>query len=529
MKLLSVDIAKFRGFQDVHINLGEVITVIAGLNGTQKTTLLGLLSQPFSLLKHPTMKNERPLCGGNYISAFSDKFKLSTEFDIAHSHEWTMNFDEGEPFVVESIQRSATSPEIRFWKKGNKSEGSGYVPMPVIYLSLRRLTPLGEDKKAQPSSQILLTKDEIQLYGELHNLILTSLDQLTHSDYIVGQEKKTLGFNTDYYDWKQNSAGQDNVGKIILALLSFKRLKEQYPNDYKGGLLVIDELDATLFPCAQLKIFDVFYKMGAKYNIQIVFTSHSLNLLEHAFGQRENKLQKTETASHIQIVYLEKRDKKINVVPDISLDSIRNRLKIAIGEHPIEKVHAFTEDQENRELLKSLLFRQGITRHMDFEKVSISCANLIELRHRGLSSFVLPSAILILDGDVRKDASYRRKLSKMNNVIILPGKTSPERLLANYLWNLSDEHPLWTSIDKDYCKVYCFKDFSLSKINDDRDAAKAWFRTQQVLHNGKWCLSVVTQWKKDNANEYNMFVTSVNDVMSRCATILGWKDYKPLH
>ncbi len=38
-----IHIAKFHGFKDVGFKLGTNITIIAGQNGTQKTTLLGLL------------------------------------------------------------------------------------------------------------------------------------------------------------------------------------------------------------------------------------------------------------------------------------------------------------------------------------------------------------------------------------------------------------------------------------------------------------------------------------------------------
>lgn len=44
MIIKKVHIAKFRGFKDVEFEMGDQITVIAGQNGTQKTTLLGILT-----------------------------------------------------------------------------------------------------------------------------------------------------------------------------------------------------------------------------------------------------------------------------------------------------------------------------------------------------------------------------------------------------------------------------------------------------------------------------------------------------
>lgn len=71
-----IDIAKFHGFKDVGFKLGTNITIIAGQNGTQKTTLLGLLGQPFSLRLHPLMKDEKPLCGRVLLVAIQRKIQI---------------------------------------------------------------------------------------------------------------------------------------------------------------------------------------------------------------------------------------------------------------------------------------------------------------------------------------------------------------------------------------------------------------------------------------------------------------------
>lgn len=47
--ITKLHIEKFCGFQNIDCDLGSQITAIVGQNGTQKTVLLGLLSQPFSI------------------------------------------------------------------------------------------------------------------------------------------------------------------------------------------------------------------------------------------------------------------------------------------------------------------------------------------------------------------------------------------------------------------------------------------------------------------------------------------------
>ena len=51
MIVKSINVTKFRGFEDLDFDLGHHLTVIAGQNGTQKTTLLGMLTQPFTIAK----------------------------------------------------------------------------------------------------------------------------------------------------------------------------------------------------------------------------------------------------------------------------------------------------------------------------------------------------------------------------------------------------------------------------------------------------------------------------------------------
>ena len=150
MIIKRIHIQKFRGFNDVDLELWSHITAISWQNGTQKTTILGIISQWFAITdENNLMYWERPLCGGNFVSSFSEKFKLSAEFDREWEHEWTYFFCDNsiEPFTMQSIVRDRRTGKLRFWKKGDRSEWSWYMQYPVIYLSLKRIYPIWEDIK----------------------------------------------------------------------------------------------------------------------------------------------------------------------------------------------------------------------------------------------------------------------------------------------------------------------------------------------------------------------------------------------
>ena len=68
MKITHIHIERFRGFQNEDFEVGSLLTAIAGQNGTQKSTLLGIITQTFTLKTEDPMRVEKPLCGGSYIS-----------------------------------------------------------------------------------------------------------------------------------------------------------------------------------------------------------------------------------------------------------------------------------------------------------------------------------------------------------------------------------------------------------------------------------------------------------------------------
>ncbi len=353
MIIKEISIEKFRGFNGSDFELGSHLTVIAGQNETQKTTLLGMLSQPFTITdeKNP-MYSEKPLCGGSFKSAFSEKFKLSKKFDKVGEHEWTLHFmdDKIDSYITESIFRNKNKGTMRFWQKGNKSGGSGYIQLPVIYLSLKRLFPIGEDEELKESKKIKLTTEEIEFYIKWHNKILSCQDEINKTNFLAGQHKETIGATTDYYDWKQNSAGQDNIGKILLAILSFKRLKEKYPGNYNGGILAIDELDTTLFPASQINLLDALRKFASKFKIQIIFTTHSLTLLENACDLQK----KVERNGQVKVISLIKIKKKIKIEQDVTFPAIKHHLNITLDLPDAEKINVFTEDNETADFAKVL-------------------------------------------------------------------------------------------------------------------------------------------------------------------------------
>ena len=349
MIIKEIEIEQFRAFENVSFGLGRYITAISGRNATQKTTVLGMLGQPFTISKGHAMYGCKTIDGYNFRSQFKEKFKISPEHDIIGQHKWKLNLHQGvhskEYYSVESIARRQgdREPTLRFWNSESRASGAGYIQLPVYFLSLSRLFPIGESGKTN-EVPIDLTEEELKYCVKNYRQILSiqSMDE----EASVGLEKGTAsrtfaGISDDVHDIFSNSAGEGNITRILLAVLSFKRLKEQYGRAYKGGLLLIDELDATLYGFSQMKLVEYLLEAAKEFRIQIVFTTHSPIILKCV-----NKLQRKEFqekgielpiyAYNSSVVYLEPQYDRVgtrtimpkNIMSSSELNRILNDINL---------------------------------------------------------------------------------------------------------------------------------------------------------------------------------------------------------
>lgn len=455
------------------------------------------------------MGKEKPLVGGNYKSDLSEKFKFSDKYDKAGQHTWTMSYSDGDKaidFPLESIPRDRQGKALRFWNAKSRAKGSGYVQLPVIFLSLRRLSPIGEDKSAQENSKLVLTDEEQKFYIDNHNQILILQHQSNQSQNPapLGTSKgSTLAMDTDTYDWKQNSAGQDNIGQILLSVLSFKRLKDKYSDKYKGGILVIDEIDATLFPASQEELVKKLLRWCSDYDLQIIFTTHSLTILE----QITSMMGEPNRDGQLALNYLESSNQQLVSKEIADFQVLKNHLSVQSRIHTPEKVIVFTEDKEAQYFVKSLL-GTGLTRYLRFINCTLGHAQIIELSRQKVPGFNLGESLIILDGDVSS-----AKISKYRNILKIPGSKSPESELACLLHKLPDNDSFWQdNYGVSNGKQICFKEFSLQQINSNREDAKNWFN-QNAHQWGKGGSRVFALWKDAHKDSVLKFKQEIQNFL----------------
>ncbi len=245
----------------------------------------------------------------------------------------------------------------------------------------------------------------------------------------------------DYYDHESVSVGEDNVGQIIQAIFSFKRLKEEF-KDYHGGILLIDEADAGLFPAAQIELINVLKRMASKLDLQIVMTSHSPILIEEVFklSQLADKDYRT--------VYLTDTygpiSAKTNLSwPEINADLLVDTIKVD-AEEAFPKINVYFEDFEGYLFFKQLITERHINKILTpLKDVNISCNTLLDLMARKIPEFINKS-IIVLDGDVVNDNGPNAKKAKAEkSLCLLPTTLPPDQLLFEFMYNLDKEDSYW--------------------------------------------------------------------------------------
>jgi AAA15 family ATPase/GTPase len=135
-----------------------------------------------------------------------------------------------------------------------------------------------------------LSEEDRKWYIDKYNEILCLEEHNNNAKFMNTKEKQRfITPESSNYDGESCSAGQDNLSQILTAILSFRELRRNLGDTYQGGMLLIDELDATLHAYTQRKLLELLCTESHDLGLQIIATSHSLYLVKQAF---QSKLKK---------------------------------------------------------------------------------------------------------------------------------------------------------------------------------------------------------------------------------------------
>ena len=561
MYISKLDIKNFRAFEgEYSFEFVKGVNCLSGHNATGKSTILAVLSNCGELKKKDGEQLNGKAFRGEYsqlIKGDVNKDKTGDVCKLYFADLPKLNEDISNPFVNELSFRATyqngkmtkrveklIDPDKNIYeitkkdiilnneryrlipkKIKNIRETEKKLNWTVIYLGLSRLFPVGESESL---TQTLIKTEYDEEISNKHREILSSKDDylsLVNVDTDVTQ-KRGVGFDTEKYSYKANSSGQDNLGQILLAVYSFENLKKTYEY-YSGGLLLIDELDATLHPAAQNRLLDFLVNKSQELELQVFFTTHSQTLLEH-INKRNDRVSKSQKVSNH---YLNNSRGGIELKIAPSTKFVKNNLQETYsGMLSSNRIVIITEDDIGRWFLNKILEKNNFEygSNIFMPEISIGWTQLIKLIKNDYSTF--KNHLIFLDPDLSsKDnraqlndllagTEYKNHINKDNgNIFFVELDKNIEMVFYDYLFSLNQNDKFFydpyiedISLNYDSLRNAGPNTDSYDDKHKELDKIKAWFNDNKHIVDVAF-----NYWYEAEANKLEAFYKKFNTAFNR--------------
>ncbi|MDO4647202.1 MAG: AAA family ATPase [Eubacteriales bacterium] len=539
----KLKINQYRKLKNLELDFSPNLNVVSGTNGTCKTSLLHLISNSFQAVTTGCdwVNDKKCLSAIKSINDITNpKVESLTRGDKKYNDPahgisgilFSAEYYSDKPTL--DFRRHNSQLNSRYAIKPQYQKGSGdKLPFcPIVYLGIPRLVPFGEYKNDES-----ITKIKNGLPKEYQEIVSKEYEKFTHYNISevqvqqLGDIKKRSEFssNFDGIDSNTISAGEDNLYIILTALISLRYYYENIQSRNQiESILLIDELDATLHPAFQLKLLSLFRKYSQDYKIQIIFTSHSMSVLEDMLEKKDN------------VLYLLDNMTSVVRMEDPDIFKIKMHLTSLTHEdiYLDKNIPIYTEDPEARFMLDGLFsyFEEnkpefaGVRRFFYVPEINMGADSLADMFKDVKLLRSTMRAICVLDGDHGSDLS--------NNIISLPGKNytgagkglSPEELLFEYAQMLFDnDDPFWVEkvvINQGYSKATYLQnikspidEFHQKKDSGEMSQKPREFNKKLFNHNRGFFVLLFKHWLHNEANrsEKHRFYTELHKLFLKNA------------
>jgi predicted ATPase len=523
----------FRKLGNMRIEFGERFTVIAGHNGIGKSTILALIANASGLSSSKEFKsyfnenafqaNLNEIIHLDSIQDYDDYNGSEPDTSITYEIAKTnlvkrCDLVKRETGQIRVVPRN--SPTRDFVANDLTIKGSSKVPLPTLYLGMTRALPVGESEDVVSSAKTLVAEDDAAYIEDVIQRVIPFNARQDTPNGITSQSiKRTKKFSLhpDYaYNTRCVSLGQDNVSSIATALASFRKLKREMPT-YPGGLLLIDEVDAGLHPRAQEKLFAALTMEARALDLQIIVTTHSLNLIRLVHPDFQSKHRRVFPD---RVVYL--TDTGAPRAANYTYEQISNDMQVTLGapkvRSSVKKLKVYLEDLEAEIFFNALLTPALKSRVRKEAGVTLNVVGL-GAGSENFKGYVrkdpyFKSVLIVLDGDAA--------LTAEPNFVALPGGTaiqrslSPERTLIQFLRSIV-EHPdqhgnTLQKVTTDFIRERLLSDqnnralFSEEVEKIDRETAKSWMGKHALKIKQ---LKLIQLWAAENQDKLSAFENSL--------------------
>lgn len=586
MKIKRVDFDNngFRNLHDLTIEIADRITVIGGHNGIGKSTILGLIANGSELKIHRTLldnsfradfseiffldykgdfKEREPEPSKATLTYFSEENEIIKECKVTGNQKAIVNKKQLKPFMAEVDEDTLTEkqkkdlqerhekqPTEKFsyiyrmrviprtnenlsetsegFLEDNNLGGSAKVEIPTIYLGMSRISPIGEFDPTHINLKTKQLPDEISDYiNDFYNSVISfkkTQHQGLHSHTFGTTNKKSLVPHFEYSSLNI-SLGQDSLSSIVTAFASFYKLKLELKENYKGGILIIDEIEAGLHPKAQLRLMEEIKSQARKLNLQVIVTSHSLTIMKYILDLNNPIPSQNRIDSVIYV--MDTKMPKVMEEPTYTKIKADMLLTEYVSSEEKDYVKVYFEDDEAKYFFEKILEFKNINSG-DFKfgqnlkpiSLKIGCEILIKLAQ---ADSYFKTSVLIADNDVASSESNRRVIEENKNFCVLPASnktntnTDPKKRTPEYyvydflnerLVNYKNYSDFWKKMGRyttDFIETNVLVLTENQKL--DREEMKNWFKHNLNFFNE---VNLLHKWCEENTNAVDNFIKELD-------------------
>ena len=401
---------QYRKLKNIKLKFTDNINIIAGTNGTCKSSILHLISNSYKPNPDVRLNNDAILKMIKSINKiFNPKIESLTRGDKEYNDPaigvsgtlFTTKYDTFSLDFRRHNTRSTNNQSARFAIKPQYRPGQAEkLPWtPIIYLGLSRLLTYGEwTGEDKLSNKIDKLPD--QYLNEICNIYKNFTDYEISfngkmNDFNKIKNKAEFSTTNDGIDSNTISAGEDNLLTIIISLVSLKALYETQELEY-NSILLIDEIDASLHPEFQIKLLKLFKQYSEDYKIQVFFTTHSFSLIEYSLDKKIGNL-----------IYLVDQVNKVDQLTSPTMSSINALLRndTVNNINQIGKIPIILEDEEANIFFDILLDiydnnnPKKIRNFFHIVEAKLSCQAIMSLAKDTYLRQSSLNTIYIVDGD----------------------------------------------------------------------------------------------------------------------------------
>lgn len=433
--LKSVYFKKLKGLHDIKIEFSETLTAIMGVNGIGKTTVIHALA----CIYQPDGNGEN--------HKFPEFFVPNTDATWTGSELTVTNT------VLLDKKQQGSLDEEKEYKKNDDRWAPRYTSRPkrnVYYIGIDTCLP--EIEKKTPMSRISYTskviegkhaEDVVKDAAYILNKPYSSLiDNVYNKKHFSGVELRS--------GMKYSSLSMGTGEQRILKILNKVRSAEAF------SLILIDEIDLLLHIEALHRLVNVLYGIAKYRHLQIVFTTHSTEMIS--------------LNHYVTIQYIHKIENQEKMC---IYDKLTNDFLYSLTGRYAEKYTIYVED-----ILAKSIVREIAKHENKLSKINIVTYGSIENAFTLAASFVLSGEdltkrVIVLDGDRYKTDNekldqIKYKLTGTENDIdekrknalsvikqfVLPDNESPEQFLHTILIKVAKNDELKNAA----CAINAVKD-----------------------------------------------------------------------